>query len=258
MLMVACGDQKQETAAVAGNPAAEGFNATASDEKAIKIADEVMGAMGGRENWDNTRYLQWTFLGNSRTLYWDKKTGDVRIDIPPRAEAQQVAQTLITNIFSGKGMAKIGAETITNPDSLQKYMTRAKDIWINDSYWLVMPFKLKDSGVTLKYVGEDTTQAGKIADVIDLTFAKVGKTPGNRYQIFVDKDSHLVTQWDYYTQAMDKQARFKMPWNNYQKYGNLMLSDNRGNISLSNIAAPDQLDKAVFTSFDPVSLKPIQ
>lgn len=63
------------------NPPAQGFNAAASDARAINIADSVMLAMGGRRAWDNTRLLQWEFFGR-RTLLWDKSTGDVRIEIP--------------------------------------------------------------------------------------------------------------------------------------------------------------------------------
>ena len=58
--------------AVLGNPPAEGFNAAASDDKAIALADQVMEKMGGRKNWDNTRYLHWNFFGR-RTLLWIKK-----------------------------------------------------------------------------------------------------------------------------------------------------------------------------------------
>jgi hypothetical protein len=53
------------------NPAAEGFNESASDAKAIAIADEVMQAMGGRKAWDKTRYLSWKFF-SFRQLTWDR------------------------------------------------------------------------------------------------------------------------------------------------------------------------------------------
>ena len=43
--------------AQSANPHAEGFDLEGSDAKAIEIADAVMEKMGGRENWDNTRYL---------------------------------------------------------------------------------------------------------------------------------------------------------------------------------------------------------
>jgi len=42
-----------ETTSTLGNPAADGFNESGSDAKAIAIADEVMKAMGGRMAWDN-------------------------------------------------------------------------------------------------------------------------------------------------------------------------------------------------------------
>jgi hypothetical protein len=38
---------------------------------------------------------------------------------------------------------------------------KREDRWINDAYWLVMPWKLQDPGVTLSYVKTDTLQMGK-------------------------------------------------------------------------------------------------
>ena len=46
----------------ADNPPAPGFNTADSDPKAIALADEVMAAMGGRANWDATRYITWRFF----------------------------------------------------------------------------------------------------------------------------------------------------------------------------------------------------
>ncbi|MEJ2086172.1 MAG: hypothetical protein P8Y44_10915, partial [Acidobacteriota bacterium] len=48
------------------NPPAPGFNAEASDDEAIVIADQVMEALGGRKAWDDTRYLTWNFFGRRR------------------------------------------------------------------------------------------------------------------------------------------------------------------------------------------------
>ena len=46
------------TSAIASdNPPAQGFNATDSDPQAIALADAAMAAMGGRANWDATRYI---------------------------------------------------------------------------------------------------------------------------------------------------------------------------------------------------------
>ena len=145
-----------------------------------------------------------------------------------------------------------------NPDSVATYVERGKSIWINDSYWLVMPYKLKDSGVTLKYVGEDTTQVGALADVLELTFEEVGDTPDNKYLVYVDKDSRLVTQWDFFTNYQDEEPRFSTPWDNYQTYGGIKLSGGRGRSQLSDIGVYTHIPEAVFTGFGAVNSQNFQ
>ena len=67
------------TAPAEENPPAKGFNTAASDPKAISVADQAMTAMGGRKNWDATRYITWRFFG-FRLHVWDKWTGDIRFE----------------------------------------------------------------------------------------------------------------------------------------------------------------------------------
>lgn len=225
------------------NPPAPGFNAAASDPEAIRIADEVMVAMGGRKAWDDTRFIGWTFFGR-RHLLWDKNTGRVRIDVPSEKTVYLV------NVWRDTGRVMLRGEEVTQPDSLTKYVGRGKSIWINDSYWLVMPFKLKDSGVTLRYIGEDTTQAGKPADILQLTFENVGDTPQNRYLVYVDKTSRLVTQWSYFANAGDAKPGFSLPWENYQRKGAILLSGGRGSRSLTDIEVMETVPDQAFESFD--------
>lgn len=238
---------RQEAPAETSNPPMEGFNLTGSEPKAVQLADSVMEAQGGRQNWDQTRFIIWNFF-DARRLYWDKFTGNVRIE-----NLKDDTKTLV-NINSGKGKVfKNGAE-VTQPDSLAKYLKEGKEAWINDSYWLVMPFKLKDSGLTLHYIGEDTITGGKPAHVLELTFQNVGVTPENKYRVYVDKNSYLVSQWAYYPKATDKEPAFVMPWLDYQTYGNIKLSGDRGKAKLTGIQVLDELPETVFTSFDPVTL----
>lgn len=199
------------------NPAAEGFNAAHSDPKAIAIADEVMEAMGGREAWDATEELKWTFFGN-RQHTWNKKEEKVKI-YSPRGEIN-----VNLDLSEMKGSASKGDRTYSSADSLDFFLETARKWWINDSYWLVMPFKLKDSGVTLKYTGRDTTTQGRSSDVLELTFANVGVTPDNKYLVYVDDSSRLVTQWDFYANYQDSIPSFKSPWPDYKQYGDLLLS----------------------------------
>lgn len=203
------------------NPAAKGFNIEDSDSKAISIADEVMNAMGGRTNWNNTRYITWNFFGSRKHL-WDKWTGDVRI------ESLRSDLSISINIRSMEGQAMKGGLKVEHPDSLKELLQYGKSAWINDSYWLVMPFKLKDSGVTLKYLRNDTTLSGAQSDVLGLTFEAVGDTPNNGYEVWIDNESRLVTQWAFYRNASDTVAGFTLPWGDYLQKGSILLSGDRG------------------------------
>jgi len=223
-----------------GNPTAPGFNMENSDQEAMAIADEVMDAMGGREAWDTSRYIGWTFFGR-RHHTWDKVQGRNRIDIPSDS------LSMIIDLKRNTGSVKSRGEVVTNPDTVAMYVEQGRRMWINDSYWLVMPYKLKDSGVTLKYMGKDTTTLGARSDVLELTFADVGVTPDNKYLVYVDEASRLVTQWDYYSSYQDSVARFQSPWPNYKDYGDLLLSGGQiaGN-KLTDITVSQTLGEDLF------------
>ncbi|MEM6829200.1 MAG: hypothetical protein AAGA66_18760 [Bacteroidota bacterium] len=229
------------------NPPAEGFDQEGSDLLATLLADKVMSAMGGRKAWDETRFISWNFFGR-RTHIWDKLEGDVRIEEPSNN------LTILMNIHSEKGKVMIGGEEVSNPDSLSKYLDMGKRYWINDSYWLVMPYKLKDSGVTLRYIGEDTTQLGEKSDIIRMSFKDVGVTPQNVYDVWVDVESKFVTQWAYYTDANQEEPRFTTPWSDYKKYGTIYLSGDRGDYKLSDIKVLQEVPPNTFDSFEIVAL----
>jgi len=225
--VVSCGQyDKAENANT--NIAAEGFNIEESDAKAIAIADSVMKAMGGYKNWKNTAVIQWNFFGQ-RVHTWNKQTGRDSIHIPSQnLKIDMNLQSQEATIY------KNGGEMVA-PDSVQKYRQMGYEMWVNDSYWLLMPFKLKESGVTLNYMGSDTTKEGTEAHKLQLTFDKVGVTPSNKYLIWVDESDYLVRQWAYFRNADAKQPGFTLPWKNYQKYDSLMLSGDRGVYQIEDI-----------------------
>ena len=53
------------------------LKSVAQDVESLKKG--VLEAMGGKKNYDKTRYIQWTFFGN-QSLIWDKQKSRVRID----------------------------------------------------------------------------------------------------------------------------------------------------------------------------------
>ncbi len=240
-LLFSCG--KTEKTNTYQNPSAEGFDLSHSDPAAVELADSVMSAMGGRKNWDRTRFISWNFFG-ARNLTWDKHNDRVRI------ESLHDSTIYLLNLKTMEGRVQIKGQELSLADSLNKMLSNAKSMWINDSYWLVMPFKLKDSGVTLKYLGEDTLQTGGRCNVLELTFANVGDTPQNKYQVFVDLKDNLVKQWAYYNEASRDSANWVRPWDNYQTYNTILLSADRSdNGGPKNVKVSETLDDKIFLEF---------
>ena len=227
------------------NPPMPGFDAAGSDERAIAIADEVMAALGGRNAWDDTRYLTWKFFGR-RTHVWDKHTGNLRYE--------NEDTLVLMNLGTKTGRVFEAGTEVTDAAALEEALHGAESAWINDSYWVFMPFKLKDTGVTLRYGGTAETVAGEQADVLVLTFEGVGRTPENRYRVYVDEDSRRVVQWDYFQKADDPEPRFQIPWLEWKRYGDIFLSASRGERRHENVAVLENVPESVFTSPDPVDV----
>lgn len=216
-----------------------GHGQHSSDPKALKLAEKVIQAMGGMDNWNETRYLRWEFF-DSRLWWWDKWTGNVRCEVS--ASDLRIAM----NVHDKSGNVYMHGSVQTSPDTLEKYLDRGYRMWINDMYWLVMPFKLKDPGVTLKHLGDRVSVQGTECEVLELTFEGVGVTPDNKYHVYVDKQSHLVVQWDYYTHYNDDEPRFRSTWDEYARYDGIRLSAKRGDRTLDKIAVIPDLPEAMF------------
>ncbi|MEP7323894.1 MAG: hypothetical protein ABI761_18345 [Saprospiraceae bacterium] len=223
-----------------------GFVTEGSDPKAIAIADKVIAASGSRESWDSIAVLKWSFFGR-RNWIWDKKNQLVRV------ENTQNDTKLILDLKTMQGKVfKYGKEW-NDPDTLKKYLEGAYKMWINDMYWLAMPLKMKDAGVHLNYVREDTTQSGIQADVIAMTFDSVGVTPNNKYEVWVGKNSNLVAQWAYFPNKNDSVPSIISPWDAYIKYGGVFLSSDRGpNRQFTGIKVMNSISPEIFKNFDPI------
>jgi hypothetical protein len=238
LVFFSCEPKKSETT----NPHAEGFDLAHSDPAAIELADSIMIAMGGRQNWDNTRFISWNFFGN-RNWVWDKHTGKVRI------ESLKDSTIYLANMNDSIGRVQVKCKELTEPDSLKKMLKRARSMYYNDTYWLVMPFKLKDAGVTIKYMGEDTLK-GTRYNVLQLMFAQVGDTPNNKYKLYVDVKEKLVRHWSYFKDNKQDTANFTRPWDNYKTYGTILLSGDRSDGGgPRNVKVAESVPEKVFTEF---------
>ena len=213
-----------------------------TDKKAEAIVKDILVAMGGEENYNATRFLQWDFV--NRKLSWDKWTGDVRVENPT------AKQVILVNINTLKGKVYENGVLLEDETKANALLEKGKNWWINDAYWLVMPWKLQDPGVTLSFVKTDVLPNGTAADVLQLTFDGVGATPENKYWLYVSQEDHLIQQWAYYQNFYDAEPKFIKPWNNYQKLGDILLSFDRPNenVGPKNVIVNSALDPTIFTS----------
>ena len=84
-------------------------SAQQSDSKAVSIAEQSMEAMGGKTNWDNTRYLRFTFFG-SRTHHWDKWTGRYRLEGKSRDGSE--SYIILMNLNTKQGKAYVNGKRL--------------------------------------------------------------------------------------------------------------------------------------------------
>jgi hypothetical protein len=224
--------------------AAEGFNAAGSDAKAIALADKVIKNMGGYDAWNKTRYIAWSW--RDQYHIWDKFENKFRWE--------KDTLVVVADLNTRQGKAYSKGKDISQEAAGQKLIANMYPAWANNSYWLIMPFKLKDSGVTLKYKGEGKTQTGADAELIELTFKGVGVTPDNRYIFAVDKNAGLITEWSFFRNYNDEKPGFTRPMTDYQTYGKIKIPSGRGDakMDMNNIAVTQNLPATVFNSPTPI------
>ncbi|WP_375416818.1 hypothetical protein [uncultured Hymenobacter sp.] len=237
-----------KTALSASYPPAPGFDAAGSDARAVALADRVMQQMGGFDAWKKARYFGWGFFGGQYQI-WDKYTGDFHWQ----------KDTLVANynLQTKRGRVFSRGKDISATPAGRKLLSDLTPIWINNSWWLLMPFKLKDTGVTLTYKGPGKLMSGAPADVLQMTFKNVGVTPDNRYEVLVSRASGLVEEWAYFEKARDAKPAFRRRWNDYRRHGALLLASGRGEAAkparLDDIAQVQTLPAGVMSSPTPVA-----
>lgn len=224
-----------------------------SDPEAVKIAESVLESMGGSDRWAATRCLRWRFFGR-RLHYWDRRSGDIRIESPASEDGQRPELLVLMNIHTKKGRVWEDGSEVLEPGPLAEQLDLGHQWWVNDSYWMFMPYKLLDPGVTLKYRGERALEDGRTADVLELTFDEgIGYTPQNKYEVDVVRDSGLIERWSFFAEATDPEPRFVLPWEGWQRFGGILLATGHGKGLDWEIAVYDELPRSVFESPEPVA-----
>ena len=152
---------------------------------------------------------------------------------------------MLHNINSREGHAWLDGEALEG-DPAAEWLERAYGAWINDTYWLLMPYKLLDPGVNLAYDGEETIE-GVAYDKVKLTFGEVGLTPGDTYWAYLNRETGLMDQWAYHLQDWEAdRAPTVWTWQNWDRHGGILLSSKRH--SAADDRTAELKDIAVFES----------
>lgn len=168
---------------------------TAADSLAFRVTE----AAGGLDTWEALPGIafQWAVVRDSAEVVrnahvWDKAGDRVRSEFLVGADSVVVA------VFSPSafdpdapaGQAALNGILLADQEAAD-YLTDAQSRFINDSYWLLVPFKVLDPGVVRSLETVDGFER------LALTFDRVGLTPGDRYSLEVDAGSGAITGWTF-------------------------------------------------------------
>lgn len=265
--VTACSSPSHEAKSSAGGNAS-GSAATAAsakhaptlgkaDPKAAAIAKELTDAMGGQSAWDNLPCFRFDFVAvrDGKELarfqhWWDKKGGRERVEGPDDKGQHVVA---IFNLGDKRGISFTNGVPDADSATVRGRIENGYERWVNDTYWVMMPFKLRDPGANLKYERQATGPKGEVWDVLQLSFDPgVGLTPQDHYWLYVNQKTHLVDRWEMLLTG-NKPPPSMATWESWTQVGPVQLSLLRRfegkpvMLRFENVAAPDHFDESVFT-----------
>lgn len=220
----------------ADTPRARGAKA-AADPRAVALARKTTDAMGGRETFDAVRLLHFTWQVErggqkvaEREHWWDRETGDYRVEFRHGSGAPAVV-LLNLKTRQGRALTRGAQPAAAESDEL---VERAYGAHINDSYWLLMPWKWTDPGVRLEWVGERQDD-DQTFEVVTLSFVSgTGLTSGDRYWAWVDPETGLMDRWQYLLQQEDGSPGEGEPttwiWSDWRRSGGVLFAHERQRI----------------------------
>ncbi len=196
------------------------------DAKADAVGKEFLAALGGPGAWERARQFQFDFVVErdgkavARLSHaWDRYTGDYRL---AGTEKTGAPFTVYFNVNTKQGKAFVNGKP-AEPGEQEELLKMAYERFINDTYWLLAPWKIFDPGVHLSYDGEKPCPTGGTCDVLKLSFENVGLTPKDIYWLWITRDGRQMVAWQYVLDGAQEPATTAL-WKDWQKFGGLLLS----------------------------------
>lgn len=181
-------------------------NKTVIKESKVSTVAEQIANAHGLSHWNKVSQIKFTFNVDrdsshyERSWSWKPKTNDV---------------SLITN-----------TDTIKyNRTDIDSISINADKAFINDKYWLLVPFQLvwDESTTITEPVQTEAPISKKLLNKITLTYSNEGGyTPGDAYDIYYS-DDFLIQEW-VFRKANSKDATLTSTFENYQTFNGLKIA----------------------------------
>lgn len=240
-------------AAFSGSLVAQGE----ADPMALRAESLMVEAMGGRSAWESSRFFDFVWAvqrgdgpANERHHVWDRWTGRYKLEARVGDGRPMVA---VFNANTKQGKIWLDGNELTG-DSAATWLDRAHAMYINDTYWFLMPFKWRDPGVNLTHRGTTTSDDGRTLEIVRLTFGNVGRTPRNMYDVYIDVETHTISWWEYYRDRDDTEPALRARWESWERRGPIkvslnrpFMSANRVSIFFPRVVISTELDESAFS-----------
>ncbi len=195
------------------------------DPDVARIHARMMSVIAPDGGWERARYLEFHRRSPAGTLWeheWDRWEGRARV-------AGEVDGRRMVALFPtedpGAGRVWLDGEEVSGEEA-STLLARAHRSHINDGYWLVMPFKWGDPGVTTRFLGEQEDEEGRRWEVVELAFDDgIGLTPQNRYHAFVDPATGRMERWHHFSTTDAPPS--PSDWTDWRRFGPIELAANR-------------------------------
>tara|TARA_B100001750_G_scaffold135540_1_gene107826 strand:+ start:5159 stop:5956 length:798 start_codon:yes stop_codon:yes gene_type:complete len=188
--LAACGEEREEPARTAEPEAAAATEEPASPADAL--ATQVWAAAGG-EALDQVAHLDFRFVVEDAgevvfeaMHHWDRAGKRDRVSW---VDGEGVLHDAIVDLDERTACGTLDG-VVAAGEAAAALAEDAYGRWVNDSYWLMVPLKVLDPGVSRREIPAE----GALRR-LELTFAGVGLTPGDRYVLDVDPEGR-ITRWE--------------------------------------------------------------
>ena len=246
VLLAGCGSRENPPSSRAGNTggkpdslaaaadsapraAAASAHGPVSDPRAVALAQRLLAALGGETAWSAARCWYFTYTVGDvrgeklrRKHYWDRTTGQHRME---GLDRRQRPYLLIHTVGHSAGaLAVRGGAPVTDTAEVRSLARTADSLWVNDSTWLLLPFKLRDPGARLAY-GGTKNEAAKTWDVIEVAFDPLPLAPRGRYQLYLERTTGMLERTALVDAAGISTATYE--WLGWRIFGGVLLAGER-------------------------------